>query len=418
LSASNERAPILVIGAGIIGTFSALELRRAGYEVTLVDEKDPGEGCSAGNAGLLSPGAVVPYSCPESLRSLPRWLLDPLSPLSIRPWGLAASLPWLLSWMRFSTPARSLATGRAMMLLHGPSLERYREVLAEAGRPDLVRQEGQLYVSRRPEAFREDHVTRTLREEAGVETLAIGRDGLRELVPALAPTFQSGLLLPKNGNTVSSLGLVRCLARHFAALGGRILRGRAQELVRDGERVTGVRVGAEILAAREVVIAAGIDSAAFARAFGVRAPLQAERGYHLMLTDPRVDVPLPISNKDHGFAITPMTEGLRLAGTSEITPPSASPRWQRAAILGRLAAEMFPGLSTGASTRWFGSRPSLPDGLPMLGRAPGAANLVFAFGNGHFGMTAAPCMASVVTSIIDRRPPPIDIFAMRPERFG
>jgi len=69
-------------------------------------------------------------------------------------------------------------------------------------------------------------------------------------------------------------------------------------------------------------------------------------------------------------------------------------------------------------TRWMGRRPSLPDGLPVLGAAPNCENAFFAFGNSHFGMSAGPVMGKVVAELVAGRAASIDIAPFAPARFG
>ena len=78
---SNGRARVLVVGAGIVGTCCALWLQRHGFAVTLLDRNEPGSGCSAGNAGILHSGSVLPLATVGILRRVPQMLLDPDGPL-------------------------------------------------------------------------------------------------------------------------------------------------------------------------------------------------------------------------------------------------------------------------------------------------------------------------------------------------
>ena len=60
---------IVVLGAGIVGISCALELQRRGYQVTLLDRREPGEETSSGNAGILSYSNITPLDAPaRSLR--------------------------------------------------------------------------------------------------------------------------------------------------------------------------------------------------------------------------------------------------------------------------------------------------------------------------------------------------------------
>jgi len=109
---------VAIIGAGIVGSATAAWLTRTGKRVALVDRLPPGEACSHGNAGMMSPGAVVPYAAPGTLRQIPKWLLDPLGPLAIRWAYLPRALPWLMRWVRSSTPERATAVSRGLVALH------------------------------------------------------------------------------------------------------------------------------------------------------------------------------------------------------------------------------------------------------------------------------------------------------------
>ena len=116
---------VTVIGAGIVGVSAAAWLQKAGFKVTIVDSEPVGHGASFGNAGNVSPGAVVPYTLPGVLRSLPGWLLDPEGPLAVRPSALFEVLPWLLAAAKQSTAENALRTSRAMGALHGGTFEAY-----------------------------------------------------------------------------------------------------------------------------------------------------------------------------------------------------------------------------------------------------------------------------------------------------
>src|SRR5690606_42095929 len=95
---------IAVIGTGIVGACSAAWLQRDGHQITFVDPLEPGEACSFGNAGSLSPSACLPVGMPGMWRKVPKWLLDPLGPLTVRTGYLPQVLPWLVQMLRHSTP--------------------------------------------------------------------------------------------------------------------------------------------------------------------------------------------------------------------------------------------------------------------------------------------------------------------------
>ena len=408
---------VTVVGAGIVGVCTVAFLQKKGFRVTLVDSGPVGEGASFGNAGNISPGAVVPYLIPGVLKEAPKWLLDPEGPLRIRPGYFFRALPWFLAASKQGTEERALATSRAMNeLLHG-SFEAYDEITRGTEAAALIERCGQLYVSEHEGLAQGSALARRMREMAGVKAIAIDADGVREAEPTLAPIYKSGLLLPDNGRVKNPHQLVTILANEAARHGAEIVRGRVTTFQREGDRVQSMVLDGAVTPIERLVIAAGAGSRALAADLGCDVPLEAERGYHITVHDSNVMPRVTVTNRDHAFACAPMNVGLRVAGTAEFAGIGAPPNWKRAELLARQAKRMFPALELANVSRWAGDRPSLPDGLPALGAAPGYANVFFAFGNGHFGITGGPVMGKVIAEIVAGAKPGIDVAPYSPNRF-
>ncbi|MCC7425781.1 MAG: FAD-dependent oxidoreductase [Alphaproteobacteria bacterium] len=410
---------VIVIGAGIIGAACAAWLAREGRQVVVIDRAGPGEGASFGNAGNIGPGNVLPNAAPGTLRQIPKWVLDPLGPLAIRWRYLPRALPWLLRWIRAGRPEQAAAVSRGLAILHRPSFEHYDPILTASGGDALVRRVGQLFISASAQGAAGTAFAQRMRAEAGVPTEILDADLLRQKEPALARHYQSALYFPEHGHCVDPGGLARTLVEFALRNGSTLVRAEVLELVVEAGAVAGVRLaGGEVVRGGRVVVAAGAWSHRLLAPLGLRLPLEAERGYHVVLPDPGVMPRHPISNRDRAVAATPMADGLRLAGTVEIAGVDAPPDWRRADMLLPHAAEMFPGVNLAGAKRWMGSRPSLPDGLPALGPCPGHPNVLLACGNGHFGLTAAGTMGRVVADLVAGRPPVIELAPFSPMRFG
>ena len=415
---SEKSAEVLIIGAGIVGVCCAAYLQRAGFRVTLIDRLPPGNGCSFGNAGNVSPGAVVPYSMPGTLWNIPRWLLDPLGPLAVRPAHMPKLIPWLLRWMRASQPENVRATSRAMLALHQPVFEGYLPLLKEAGAPELIEISGQLYVSAKPGPM-DSELARELRETAGIRAEAMTGSDIRDLEPSLSNEYQTGLLLPDNGTCLNPQRLVQTIADHVRRNGAEILQGEvhAFRLGADGPVAAETSLGD--IPFMHLVIAAGAWSNRLTKQLGLNVLLEAERGYHVTLTDPGVMPRRPVTNRDFSFATAPMEMGLRLAGTAEYAGLDAAPNWGRAHVLLKHATRMYPDVSVANFTEWMGHRPTLPDGLPIISRSSQHRNVVFAFGHSHFGVTGAPTTGRLVAELISNRPSnSLDIAPYSASRFA
>ncbi len=413
-----SKPTVTVIGAGIVGVCSTLWLQRAGFNVTLIDAGAVGEGASFGNAGNISPGSVVPYLIPGIWKQAPGWLLNPEGPLAVRPGYFLKVLPWLMTAVKSAGEEAALRTSRAMHALHGGTLEAYDALTRGTEAEGLIELSGQLFVSEKPNAAAGSALAQRMRAEAGVKTVPLDWMEIRELEPSLAPIFQSGMLLPDNGRCKNPHQLVKALAAVAERNGATILRGKVTGFQTEGKAVRGILIDGTATPVERVVIAAGAASRALAANLGTSLPLEAERGYHITIADPGVAPRLPVTHTDCKFVCSPMNMGLRLAGTAEFGGIDAKPNWQRAELLKTQAQRMFPGVRLDKMTRWSGNRPSLPDGLPVLGAAPKFDNAYFAFGNSHFGMSAGPVMGKVVAEIVAGEKPSIDVMSFSTTRFG
>ncbi|RVT98611.1 FAD-dependent oxidoreductase [Rhodovarius crocodyli] len=413
---------VIVLGAGVAGLSAALPLARAGRAVTVIDPLPPAGGASFGNAGLLSPDTVVPIAQPGMLRKVPGWLLDPDGPLVVRPRYLPRAAPWLLRWIMAGRMERVLAVSDAMRALNGQTMRCWQDLLGAADFAALARRTGQVQVwdsEGETEAAARD---RMLRARHGIAAEVLDAEGVRALLPGITPAVKRGLFLPGNGHTVSPLRMVRRLADHFLAAGGTLLAERAMKIIppEGGGEGGGwmVMTNAANHRAATLVVAGGAWSKQMLAPLGIHVPLEAERGYHLMLPDPSVMPALPIMDKARSIAVTPMEEGLRATGLVEIAGLEAPPDEARAARLMGLLAALLPGITGGTPRLWMGSRPSTPDSLPVLGPVKGRPGLHLCFGHGHFGMTGGPPSGRLVSDLILGERPLADPAAYALDRFG
>jgi D-amino-acid dehydrogenase len=412
-----SKPEVTIVGAGIVGVCSAAWLQREGFKVTLIDAGPVGEGSSFGNAGNLSPGAVVPYMIPGFWKELPGWLAQN-GPLAVRPGYFFKVLPWLLTAVKTSRAKAALKTSRAMHELHRGTLEAYDTLTRNTEAAGLIERGGQLYVSTRANAAQGSAIAQAMREAAGVKMILLNENEIREAEPALAPQFKSGMLLPDNGRCKNPHQLVRLIAAEAARNGATITQGNVTGFQTNGKSVTAIVVDGQAQPVERLVIAAGAASGRLSAGLGTPLPVEAERGYHVTIGEPGVMPRLPVTHVDAKFVCSPMNMGLRVAGTAEFAGYDAPPNWRRAELLETQARAMFPGIRMEKVTRWMGRRPSLPDGLPVLGAAPNYENAFFAFGNSHFGMSAGSVMGKVVAELLAGRRPSIDVRPFAPSRFA
>ena len=346
---------IAVIGTGIVGACSAAWLQRDGHTVTFIDPRDPGEACSFGNAGSLSPSACLPVGMPGMWKKAPGWLLDPLGPLTIRWWYLPVVMPWLARFVGHSQPAEVVRIATAMRALLAPIFEAYGPLLEHAGAQDLVRRSGCLYVYSSRETANQWKWGMDLRRRLGVDLRDVEEDELVELEPDLRGKFRFGLLAPENGSTLDPSKLVKALHAQCVRDGAATLKASVTGFVRSGARVREVKLDTgATLACDGVVLAGGAWSGSLARELGLRIPLETQRGYHVTVASSNLKLRHTVMALEHNLMINPMAMGLRLAGSVEFAGLKAAPNYRRAGVLLDKGRELFPHLDTSRTSEWMG----------------------------------------------------------------
>lgn len=415
---------VVIIGAGIVGAASALELLRDGHRVTLVEPGEPGgeQAASYGNGTLLNPSSVIPMSSPGLWKKVPGYLADPLGPLAIRWSYLPKLLPWLRRFVAAGSTAEKVgATARALAPLLADSPALHRRLAEEAGVADLMSRQGVLFVFPDRAAFEAEGLSWRLRRETGTQWLELDEDELRQREPALARRYRFGILVEANGQCRDPGAYVGALVRHAQALGASLVRGRATGLRIEAGALRSVVTDTGEIACDRAVLAAGAHSARLAAQAGDRVVLETERGYHAVIADPGVELRHPMMPSDGKMAFAMTPAGLRIGGQVELAGLEAAPNWKRAEVLLTFARTAYPGLRDVPLDKvkvWMGHRPSTPDGVPCLGLASGCPDVTHAYGHGHVGLTAGPMTGKIVADLVAGRTPPIDIRPFAPARFA
>jgi D-amino-acid dehydrogenase len=416
--ATLSRMHLVVLGTGIVGTCTGAWLQRDGHQVTFVSPVPPGEACSFGNAGSLSPSACLPVGMPGMWKQVPGWLRDPDGPLAIRPSYLPAVLPWLLRFLRHSSRAEVVRIATALRGLLAPIFESYAPLLERADANALVRRTGCLYVYGSGESARCWRWGMDLRRSLGVDLRDIGEQELAQLEPDLRGRFRFGILAPENGSTLDPEALVKALHQRCIDDGARLVLDHATGFDRRGDTVRGVVLASgQRLACDGVVVAAGAWSRPLAGALGLRIPLETQRGYHVTVQSNNLGLRHTVMAPEYNLMVNPMAMGLRLAGSVEFAGLRPPPNHRRADVLLAKGREMFPHLDSSRVTRWMGHRPCLPDSLPVIGRAPRLANAWLAFGHGHVGMCAGASTGRELAHLVAGRPTQVDLRPFAPDRF-
>lgn len=413
---SNTDTDIAVVGAGIVGVACALQLARQGQRVLLIDRQAPGHGASYGNAGHLATEQVFPIADLSILKRLPAMLMDPMGPLRLDWKYLPQAIPWFTRLLLNLRPApfqRSVAGIRA---LNEASLGAWQRLLGSLGRSDMLREDGSLLVFERPASRPALEALQARLQQQAVPVDFWSARAVRHVAPQLSMQIQGGLFFPRTGHFLDPYRVVNTLFDAALAAGVRFI---SREIHGGRPHSDGVTLHSSQgeLQARQVLIACGAHSAKLVEELtGTRVPLDTERGYHLMLPNEQQRLPFAVTSLERKFIMTPMADGLRLAGTVEFAGLDAPPSMQRAWQLHRLSQGLFQrDLDAEGATPWMGFRPSLPDSLPVIDRVADG-RVLLAFGHQHLGLTQAAVTAEWIGRLAqDHRDAHLDAYKV--DRF-
>lgn len=418
---------ITVIGAGIIGLACALSLSRQGLRVLVLDKQEPGMGASYGNAGHMATEQVFPIADASILMRLPKMLLDPMGPLRLDWRHFPKALPWFtrLLWNLRSTPYQASVAG--IRPLNEASLEAWRRLLDSVNGRHLLKEDGSFLVYEEESSREAIEVLKSRMAAQQVASECWQGDAIRELAPQLSKQIRGGLFFPQTAHVVNPWQVIDALVKAARAHGvqfhqDEVLSGEV------GDQGVSLRMAnSPAIQANKVLVACGAHSASLTTALtGIRVPLDTERGYHLMLPREQDRLPVAITSLERRFIMTPMDEGLRLAGTVEFAGLHRPPNMQRAWQLHRLSQGLFKtDLDIADARPWMGFRPSLPDSLPIIDSAKDG-KVLLAFGHHHLGLTQAAVTAELIVnlatqgerSISPTTPSQLDLRPYRLTRFS
>lgn len=403
---------VTIVGAGVIGLSIALEARSRGMNVRVIDREGPAAGASAGNAGAFAFSEILPLASPKIIRQAPKWLLDPLGPLSIPPSYALRIAPWMLRFWRASQPSRVDASIRAQASLMRLAQTSVDPFLQRAGLANMLRREGQLQVFESERQFQAAMGDFAHLEAEGIALTYLKGAEIADYQPGLSPIFTHAVFTSHYATIDDPRDYTVALAETFVARGGTLEKAEATALTPDGVMTgSGERKG-------RVVIAAGAFSHRLARTAGVKIPLETERGYNTTLPPGAFDLKQHITFGGHGFVVSRLSSGLRIGGAVELGGLDLPPNYARADAMLKKAARFLPGLDTSGGKQWMGFRPSLPDSLPAIGAMPGRPDVLCAFGHGHLGLTQSTATASIVADMLAGARPALDVTPFSPARFA
>lgn len=416
VAASNPH--IVVIGAGIIGLSAAYHLVRGGTRVTVIDRDPLGDKASLGNAGAIAVAEIMPASAPGALFRIARWMFDPLGPVAVRPTYAPKLLPFLWRFAKASTLPEVERICAALAAINLRVYDDLLPMLADARLSQALHRKGALSLYETEAGYQRDAAEWARKRAHGIVCQDLSSAEARQLEPALGTRVHRAVLTPQWSFVSDPKQIVDGLRQRLVQYGVLIATEEVREILCETSTVTIVGAGGTRLTADKVVIAAGAWSGRLARGLGDRVLLESERGYNMTLPNSGISLERQLTFAERKFVATPLSRGLRIGGAAEFGGLSAPPNYKRSQVLVDLARRYLPGLRCEGGTSWAGHRPTTPDSLPVIGRSPRHANVIYAFGHGHLGLTQAATTGRMVAELALDTPSSIDITPYGIERFA
>ncbi|MEX5597406.1 NAD(P)/FAD-dependent oxidoreductase [Pseudophaeobacter sp. C1-32P7] len=407
----------IVIGAGIVGAATAIWLRRAGHEVTLIDKGEPGMGASYGNGCILASCAIVPVTTPGLLPKGPKYLMDPNFPLFMR-WSYAPKLvPWLVKYLSHANDGDTRRIAKGLTHVIGDSVEQHQALTHGTPAAKWVQESDYCFAYENRAAFDADKYVWDLRREAGFVPELIEGAEVQEREPILAPEMKLLAVMKNHGFILNPGKYVQDLVKLLQEMGGRFVQAEVKDFDLSGGRISAVDTDKGRFECREAVLATGVWSKPLMHKLGLNVPLEAERGYHIVFKGPSQTPNNPMMLASGKFVATAMDQGLRCAGVVEFGGLSEEKSKAPLALLRRKVKECFPQMVAESEEEWLGYRPAPSDSLPLIGEV-GSTGVYAAFGHHHVGLTGGAKTGRMVADMIAGQPSNIDLRPYEPDRFA
>ena len=409
-----------IIGSGIQGVCTGLQLIKKGIPVTLFDRHDPlskeYKPASYGNAGHFSPYAVLQFNRPDILYDVPKMLLSSYGPLALKWNYIPKMLNWFLYYFKNCNQQSMLHTAKYMHQILSLSNDAYEEIFQEIKTDSLLEKKGIIYIWTNKN-LKSRKLEIKIRNDLGIEQKLLTQKQVLELEPNLNPVFDAGVIYENAMHARDPHGILKEIFKLFLKKGGKFIQTNIQSIEQSSINETTIKTEKEVYKFEKSVIASGAFSKILTDQLGENIPLDTERGYHVHFKDKDHLISRPVIFLDRGFGMTPMNQGLRAVGTVELGGLDNPPSSKRIDYIIKCAKELLPQLNK-HDDEWLGFRPTLPDFLPILGPSLKNKNIIYAFGHQHLGWTLGAITGKIISGIVAGEKTNLNLAPYSSKRFN
>lgn len=409
---------IIIIGGGIIGLCSAYYLHKEGHHVSVIDQSNMDSGASYVNAGYLSPSHIIPLSAPGVMKKGFKWMLNPASPLYIKPRLDSDFLKWTYAFNKSCNAKnvkKAIPTIKGLTLL---SQEFYDAIKQDEKFSFQLEKKGLLMLCQTDKMLGEEIHTAEIAKSEGLDTSEISLDELKVLEPNVSISAKGAVYYKCDSHSTPQEFMMEMKA--YLKDEGVVFytNEKVEDLTLANIKIVSLKTNKQILQADEFVLAAGTWSTFLSKKIGLNLLLQAGKGYRIN-TEQSTGISIPAILAEAKVAVTPMNGFTRFAGTMEIAGINNVINSIRVDAIAKAASQYYPEITlnqTEKENAASGLRPVSPDGLPYIGKSSKCLNLTIATGHAMMGWSMATATGKLVSEIISQKPLSLAIQNCHPDR--
>lgn len=409
----------VIIGGGVIGLCTAYYLNKMGRQVIILDENNFSEGCSHGNAGMITPSHFVPLSSPGMMAKGISMLFKSKSPFYIQPQMDRRLITWCLTFMKKSTVEHVRYAAPHLAQLSLDSKYRLANMCNSIGCTSFV-ESGLFMLYKNNNTAREEIEGATIAKKLGLDAKVMDTKDIQKFYPNLELDIIGGvkyaddaILDPKDFMTKLRLYL---LDKVEMLPSWKVINFKVEK-----NKIIGVESSkGEIIEGTDFVIANGSWSSQLVRKVGIKMLIQPGKGYSFMQDTDKFPISFPTILTEAKVAITPLGKQIRVGGTLELGAYSPVIKTNKLKGIAESIPQYFNNIALPKpeeKATWFGLRPCSPDGLPYIGKSHKFSNLYIGTGHAMMGMTLGPATGNIISNLICEQKNTLDITAFDPNRY-
>ena len=409
---------IVVIGSGIVGLCSGIELLERGYNVTIIDPNEPGSQTSYGNAGVITDSSIIVINNPQLLKSLFSLIFKTRNSFRYSKLFVITRFFWVLRFLMFSNQKHMENAAKAYKALQTLSLKTHHELIKKSLSTNLILKPGWLKLFKNEDSFQNYSNEMNILNKNNVNYIELNTAQIKDKFPELKVNFAKGILFKNSIRVNSPLKLSKKYFDYFLKKGGVYIKDSCNSLFYNNkwQLLTSKNHNYEF---DHVIVATGPWSKKFLSNLGYNIPLAWERGYHHHYsTKEKISISPVIHDVEGGFVYSSVGNEIRITSGVELNFFEAPSNENQITEVIKQLSEILPLKDKLTPKAWLGSRPTLIDSMPMIGKAPKHNNLWFNFGHNHIGLSTSAGSAKVLADMLEGKENLIDTEPYSPSRFN